>query len=63
MDRNKEINIQLEDACLEIVKCLENWVEIADKEDLREYDNHAIEKAKEAVSASKRRRAEIYEQV
>ena len=38
----KKENALLQKALKQVVECLENWMEIADDEDVREYDRKAV---------------------
>lgn len=38
----KKENAMLQKALKQVVECLENWMEIADDEDVREYDRKAV---------------------
>lgn len=41
------------DALEEVLGCLENWMEIADVEDQRDYDRDAVKKAKAVIKKIK----------
>ena len=54
MEQNlKRINKELTAACEDLIQCLEGWLEIADPEDLRVYDEDALFRGRQAVALSK----------
>lgn len=49
LNRLRRKNAELTRVLKQVVRCLENWVEIADEEDLRDYDTKAIQAARQLI--------------